>query len=151
MKHEPKIKPKVMEIADWKTMVYKDGTDTVMLHVEDVGTIGLYFMEPGQETIVFSTEPEDDGTADEWYGAIHEFYYILVGEFTVWWGKDASKVRSKNAEKFIIKEGQCTHYPSGWKYMVKNTGKVPGTFFWGASAAPKNTKPREIEAIREVK
>ena len=145
------MKPKVVGIPDWKTMVYKDGTYTVILSVDGVGTVGLYFMEPRQETIVFSTESEDDGTADEWYGAIHEFYYILVGEFTVWWGKDASKVRSKKAEKMIIKEGQCVHYPIGWKYMVKNTGKVPGTFFWGMSAAPKGTKPREIEAIREVK
>jgi mannose-6-phosphate isomerase-like protein (cupin superfamily) len=151
MKREPKTKPKVIGIANWKTRVLRDGTDTVMLHVEDVGTIGLYFMDPGQETIVFSTEPEDDGTADEWYGGIHEFYYILVGEFTVWWGKDASKVRSKNAEKLTIKEGECVHYPQGWKYMVKNTGKVPGTFFWGASAAPKGTKPRENEPIREIK
>jgi len=55
MKHEPKMKPKVVGIADWKTMVYKDGTDTVILNVDRVGTIGLYFMEPGQETIVFST------------------------------------------------------------------------------------------------
>jgi mannose-6-phosphate isomerase-like protein (cupin superfamily) len=151
MKHEPKIKPKVTEIADWETMVYPDGTMTTIMNVKGVGAIGLYFMKPGLETIVFSTEEEDDGTADEWYGPVHEFYYILVGEFTVWWGKDASKLRNKNAEKLIIKEGQCTHYPPGWKYMVKNTGKIPGTFFWGISSPPKGTKPREIEAVREVK
>ena len=151
MKSEPKIKPKVMAMTDWQTMVYPDGTMTTMLDVKEVGAIGLYFMEPGQETIVFSLEKEDDGTADEWYGPCHEFYYILVGEFTVWWGKDASKLRNKNAEKLTIKEGECTHYPPSWKYLVKNTGKVPGTFFWGISAAPKGTKPREIEAIREIK
>lgn len=151
MKGEPKIKPKVVRITDWQTMVYPDGTMTTMLDVEEVGAIGLYFMEPGQETIIFSLEEKDDGTADEWYGPCHEFYYVLVGEFTVWWGKDASKLRNKDAEKLIIREGECTHYPPGWKYMIKNTGKVPGTFFWGISAAPKGTKPREIEAIREVK
>ena len=151
MKSESKIKPKVVEMTDWQTMVYPDGTMTTMLSVDGVGAIGLYFMEPGQETIVFSLEDEDDGTADEWYGPCHEFYYILVGEFTVWLGKNVSKIRNKNAENLLVKEGECVHYPPGWKYLVKNTGKVPGTFFWGISAAPKGTKPREIEAIKEVK
>jgi len=150
MKSELKTKPKVARMTDWKTMVYTDGTMTTMLDVEEVGAIGLYFMEPGQETIVFSLEHEDDGTADEWYGSCHEFYYILVGEFTVWWGNDASKLRNKDAEKMIAEKGECIHYPPGWKYLVKNTGKVPGTFFWGTSVAPKGTKSREIEAIREV-
>ena len=143
--------PKVARMTDWRTVVLRDGTNTDMLYVDGVGGIGLYFMEPGQETVVFSLEDEDDGTANEWFGPCHEFYYILVGEFTVWWGMDASKLRNKNAERLIIKEGECAHYPPGWKYLVKNTGKVPGTFFWGISAAPKGTKPRPSKPIREIK
>jgi len=152
MEGEPKTKPRIVGMTDWQTLVYPDGTvGTTMLDVEEVGAIGLFFVEPGQETTVFSLEDEDDGTADEWYGPVHNCYYILVGEFTLWWGKDASKLRSKNAEKLIIKEGECSYHPPGWKYLVKNTGKVPGTFLWGLSAAPKDTKPRYLEPTREVK
>ena len=31
-----------------------------------------------------------------------------------------------------------------WKYSVKNTGEVPGTFFSGLTSPPKGTKRREI-------
>jgi mannose-6-phosphate isomerase-like protein (cupin superfamily) len=55
-----------------------------------------------------------------------EFYYILYGEFTVWWGKDASNLD----EFYELKEGDCAYYPTGWKYKVKNTGTVPGKFFF---------------------
>ena len=37
-------------------------------------------------------EEEDDGTAPHHYGPCDEFYYILYGEFTVWWGKDAANL-----------------------------------------------------------
>jgi len=94
--------------------------------IEDLGHIGVCHMEPGQETCVFSLEEEDDRTALHYYGPADEFYYILEGEFTLWWGKDASNLDNY----FILKKGDCTYYPSGWKYKVKNTGNIPGKFFF---------------------
>ena len=59
--------------------------------IEDLGHWGVCHMEPNQESCVFSLEEEDDGTALHYYGPADEFYYILEGEFTLWWGKDAAK------------------------------------------------------------
>jgi len=56
------------------------------------GGFGLYFMEPGSQTSTFSLESEDDNTADEYYGPCFEFYYLLAGEVTMYWGKDVAKL-----------------------------------------------------------
>jgi mannose-6-phosphate isomerase-like protein (cupin superfamily) len=61
----------------------------------------------------------------------HEFYYLLVGEATMYWGEDASKIRAGTANKVLLKAGDLGYWTPGWKYSVKNTGKVPGTYFWG--------------------
>jgi len=31
---------------------------------------------------------------------------------------------------YVLKPGDCTHCNIGWKYKVKNTGNVPGRFFY---------------------
>ncbi len=71
-------------------------------------------------------------TALHQYGPCDEFYYILEGEFTVWWGKDASKLDNF----YTLKKGDCTHYPTGWKYKVGNTGDSPGKFLWYMTSPP---------------
>jgi mannose-6-phosphate isomerase-like protein (cupin superfamily) len=100
--------------------------------IKDVGHIGISEMEPGDETCVFALEAEDDGTALHQYGPCDEFYYILEGEFTVWWGKDASKLDNF----YTLKKGDCTYYPTGWKYKVGNTGDSPGKFLYYMSSPP---------------
>jgi mannose-6-phosphate isomerase-like protein (cupin superfamily) len=94
--------------------------------IEDVGHIGVCHMEPGQESCAFALEEEDDGTTLHYYGPADEFYYILEGEFTLWWGKDAADLDNH----FLLKKGDCTYFPTGYKYKVKNTGSVPGKFFY---------------------
>ena len=101
-----------------------------LFSIDNVGNIGVCHMEPGTETCVFALEEEDDGTAPHHYGPCDEFYYILDGEFTVWWGKDADNLN----DFYELKAGDCTYYPTGWKYKVKNTGKTPGKFFYFMSA-----------------
>jgi mannose-6-phosphate isomerase-like protein (cupin superfamily) len=94
--------------------------------IEDVGHIGVCHLEPNQESCVFALEEEDDGTALHYYGPSDEFYYILEGEFTLWWGKDASNLDNH----FILKKGDCTYFPTGFKYKVKNTSNVPGKYLY---------------------
>ena len=101
-------------------------------YVENVGSIGIGMIEPWSETCVFALEEDDDGTALHQYGACDEFYYILEGEFTVWWGKDASKLDNF----YKLKKGDCTHYPTGWKYKVVNTGNTLGKFLWYMTSPP---------------
>ena len=37
-------------------------------------------------------------------------------------------------EFYVLKEGDCAYYPTGWKYKVKNTGSSPGKFFYYMSS-----------------
>ena len=122
---------------------------TTIGEVEGLGAVGLYFMQPNAQTTVFSLEDEDDGTADEYYGPCHEFYYILVGEFTMYWGKDASEIRKGKANKLHLKAGDMGYWSIGWKYSVKNTGKIPGTFFWGISRPPRGMERRTVPEMPE--
>ncbi len=130
---EDEIKPQVVSESDVELVGpghddshYISVPIKELFAIENVGDIGVCFMEPGTETCIFALEEEDDGTAPHHYGPCDEFYYILYGEFTVWWGKDA-----ENLDNFyVLKEGDCTYYPTGWKYKVKNTGDVPGKFFY---------------------
>ena len=101
-----------------------------LFKLKNVGNIGVCYMDPGDETCVFAIEEEDDGTAPHHYGPCDEFYYILYGKFTVWWGKDAANLN----KSYDLKEGDCAYYPTGWKYKVKNTGSVPGKFFYYMSS-----------------
>jgi mannose-6-phosphate isomerase-like protein (cupin superfamily) len=50
----------------------------------------------------------------------------LEGEFTLWWGKDAANLDNL----FNLKKGDCTYFPTGYKYKAKNTGSTPGKFFF---------------------
>ena len=100
--------------------------------LENVGNVGVCTMQPGDETCVFAIEAHDDGTASHHYGPCDEFYYILEGEFTVWWGTDAGALD----ESYVLEMGDCTHYPTGWKYKVRNTGDVPGRFFYFLTSPP---------------
>jgi len=111
------------------------------------GGVGLYFMQPNAQTTVFSLEDEDDGTADEYYGPCHEFYYILVGELTVYWGKDALEIRECKANKLHLQAGDVGYWCRGWKYSAKNTGKVPVTWFWGLTAPPRGMKRRIVSEM----
>lgn len=77
--------------------------------LDGVGDIGVCHMAPGDQTCVFAIEEDDDGTAPHQYGPCDEFYYILEGEFTVWWGKDAANL----SRSFELKKGDCTYYPTG--------------------------------------
>lgn len=142
-------KPEAIRLQDVKTQVFRDGLFTNFLSNE-AWDLGMYFMEPDLNTIVFSMEQEDDGTAEEWYGPIHEFYLIIAGEFTVWYGHDAEKLRKKECPKIVLRPGDVMSYVPGYKYIVQNTGKIPGTFFWGMGASPEGVVKKEIELIGTI-
>jgi mannose-6-phosphate isomerase-like protein (cupin superfamily) len=142
--------PSVTRLSDVKTQICDDGIETDFVSTE-VWDLGLYFMEPGMTTIVFSTEEKDDGTADEWYGWAYEFYYIVQGEFTVWYSRDADELRKKRAKSLVLREGDVASYPPNWKYMVQNTGKIPGSFFWGKTRARQGVKVRLIPPKRIIR
>lgn len=141
------MRPMAVRPGDMKTVVFKDGIASSAIATE-VWDLGLYFMEAEMDTIVFSLEAKDDGTADEWYGPSHEFYYILSGEFTIRYDTDADRLRKKKSNRFIVRAGDTFAFPPGWKYQVKCTSGFPGSFFWGKSAPPKGVKERLIPPMK---
>jgi mannose-6-phosphate isomerase-like protein (cupin superfamily) len=141
--------PSATKVSDVRTEVYKDGLQTIFVK-NKAWDLGLYFMEPGMTTIVFSLEETDDGTADEWYGPSYEFYRIVQGTFTVWYGKDATDLRKRSGPNIVLREGDVVSYPPGWKYVVQNTGKIPGSFFWGKTAPKAGIRMREFEPSKII-
>jgi hypothetical protein len=141
--------PRILSIKDFKF----NGPDdlvpgsryTEIVDVEGFGRFGLYFMEPGSQTTTFSLESEDDRSADEYYGPCFEFYYLLVGEVTISWGKDARRVIRGEENELLLKAGEFGCWERGWKYSAKNTGDIPATFFWGLGAPPEGMKRRTVE------
>ena len=144
------MRPSVKRLSDVSTEVFKDGLETRFVS-NSAWDLGMYFMEPGMTTIVFSTEEKDDGTAEEWYGSAFEFYYIVTGQFTVWFAKDANNLRKKKASSLVLNEGAVASYPPGWKYMVTNTGNSPGAFFWGKTAPRKGVKVRLNRSLKIIR
>ena len=138
--------PRVIRANSWK--VHDDtlspGCTFAGLVQGEKQHLGLYFMAPGAKTNVFSLEDQDDGKAEEYYGAVDEFYYVLVGEFTMFWGTDTDRVRDGRSENLTLRPGDLGYWARGWKYSVKNTGTAPGTFFWGLTLPPANSPRREF-------
>ena len=152
--NETRIEPRAITMADWESRPdsLSPGCDiTSLVNAEGAGGIGLYFMAPGKQTNSFSMEDVDDGTADEYYGPCHEFYYLLVGEATMYWGEDASKIRAGTANKVLLKAGDLGYWTPGWKYAVKNTGKVPVTWLWGLTVPTGGAKCRTSSELQWLK
>ena len=145
MAGEP-ARPRALKVKDFKfngiDRYVPDCRYTEIVDAEGFGGFGLYFMAPGAQTTVFSLESEDDGTADEYYGPCFEFYYVLSGEITMFWGKDAERVRRGEEERLLLAQGDFGCWEKEWKFSAKNTGEVPATFFWGLAEAPPGVKER---------
>ncbi len=45
-------------------------------------------------------------------------------------------MKGSTAKPQVVREGDCTYYPTGWKYKVKNTGATPGKFLYFMSSPP---------------
>jgi len=138
--------PRVLTIRDFKS----NGVDefvpgcrhTDIVDVEGFGGFGLYFMPPGVQTTVFSLESQDDGTADEYYGPCYEFYYLLSGEITMYWGKDAAGLKRGEGERLLLKAGDFGCWEKEWKFSARNTCEVPAMFFWGLAERPPGVEER---------
>ncbi len=138
--------PRVLTINDFKF----NGVDryvpgcpyTEIADPEGFGEFGLSFLPPGAQTTVFSLESEDDGTADEYYGPCFEFYYLLSGELTMYWGKDADSLRRGEGDQLLLRAGDFGCWEREWKFSARNTGEIPVVFFWGLAEAPLDVKER---------
>jgi mannose-6-phosphate isomerase-like protein (cupin superfamily) len=138
--------PRVLRIKDFKT----NGVDpyvpgcwyTEIADMEGFGEFGLYVMSPGAQTTVFSLESEDDGTADEYYGPRLEFYYLISGEVTMYWGKDAGSLRRGEGGRLLLEAGDFGRWEKESKFSARNSGEIPAMFFWGLAERPPGVDER---------
>lgn len=121
--------PRPVRLEDAKAGIHFGGTIAMFVHT-GCWDSGLMFVAAGHDTAVFSMEETDDGTADEWYGAIQEFYYIVAGEFTIRYDSDAGRLRRKESPSYQVRAGEYAVHPVGWKFQVQCTSATPGTFLW---------------------
>ena len=138
--------PRVLRIKDFKT----NGVDpyvpgcwyTEIADMEGFGEFGLYVMLPGAQTTVFSLESEDDGTADEYYGPRLEFYYLISGEVTMYWGKDAGSLRRGEGGRLLLEAGDFGRWEKESKFSARNSGEIPAMFVWGLAERPPGVDER---------
>jgi mannose-6-phosphate isomerase-like protein (cupin superfamily) len=121
--------PRPVRLEDAIANTHFGGTIAMFVHT-DCWDSGLMFVAPGHDTAVFSMEETDDGTADEWYGPVQEFYYIVAGEFTISYDTDAGRLRQKQSPSYKVRAGEYAVHPVGWKFQVQCTSAIPGTFLW---------------------
>lgn len=127
--------PRAVRFEDAKVNAHYGGTIGLFVHTA-CWSSGLMFVEPGHDTSVFSMEDTDDGTADEWYGPIQEFYYIIAGEFVVSYDSDAGRLRRRESPSYRVRAGEYAVHPVGWKFQIRCTSSIPGTFLWCKQIPP---------------
>lgn len=143
MSHE---KPYVVKASEWEAEPDDISPGCTIASIVDGErqNLGLYFIPPGVQTNVFSTEDEDDGTAPEWYGPCDEIYYMLAGdELTMYWGEDTDAIARGETENLVLRPGDMAYWSRGWKYSVKNTGNAPATFLWGLTMPVEEVDRRD--------
>ncbi|MDH5450565.1 MAG: hypothetical protein OEZ21_04200 [Candidatus Bathyarchaeota archaeon] len=142
-----KTKPKVLTVKKVSTSY---NISVPIKHLIDFPNLEIGMcveMGPNMETVVFSMEEEDDKTFTTYYGPCHELYYVIEGELTMYWGKDAEKLRSGTSEKFVMHPGDIGHWVPGWKYRAKNTGTVPVKFLYCITRTPPGYKYRRTPGL----
>lgn len=133
--------PRPVRIADAVANTHFGGTISLFVHT-DCWDSGLMYVAPGNDTAVFSMEETDDGTADEWYGPMQEFYFIVAGEFKVSYDTDAGKLKRKESPSYVVRAGEYAVHPIGYKYQIQCISQTPGTFLW-CKNIPKGLEIKE--------
>ena len=84
-------------------------------------TLGVCEMEPGEETNLWSSRPENDaGPGEHWYGPVEETYYGIRGRLTLTWDEGTIEFGPDDA----------VYLAPGWHYRLKNTGDETAYFVY---------------------
>lgn len=89
--------------------------------------LGACWMDPGEETNVWSFE-EDDRTAegDKYYGPVDETYFVISGRLRLKWDESELEIGPNDA----------VYLAPGWRYHLKNVGDEPAFFVYGMAPSP---------------
>jgi mannose-6-phosphate isomerase-like protein (cupin superfamily) len=89
--------------------------------------LGACWMEPGEETNVWSFEPEDrTGEDDKYYGPVDETYFVVRGRLRLTWDEGELDIGPDDA----------VYLAPGWTYRLANVGDEPAFFVYGMAPSP---------------
>lgn len=89
--------------------------------------LGACWMDPGEETNVWSFEPEDrTAEGDKYYGPVDETYFVVRGRLRLTWDEGELDIGSDDA----------VYLAPGWTYRLRNVGDEPAFFVYGMAPSP---------------
>ncbi len=89
--------------------------------------LGACWMDPGEETNVWSFEPEDTtDPGDKHYGPVDETYFVIRGRLRLTW----------DGGELDIGPDDGVYLAPGWRYHLKNVGDEPAFFVYGMAPSP---------------
>ena len=90
--------------------------------------LGACWMEPGEETNVWSFEENDSTSQDDhYYGTVDETYFVIRGHLQLTWNEGEADLHP-NDGVFLA---------PGYTYHLKNVGDEPAFFIYGMAPSPE--------------
>jgi mannose-6-phosphate isomerase-like protein (cupin superfamily) len=90
--------------------------------------LGVCFMDPGDETNVWSfKETDDTGADDKYYGSVDETYFVFRGNLELKWDEGTLE----------IGPGDAVYLAPGYNYHLKNVGTEPAFFTYSMAPSPE--------------
>lgn len=89
--------------------------------------LGVCWMDPGDETNVWSFKEEDTlGEGDHYYGPRDETYFVIRGRLELTWDEGVLEIGPDDA----------VYLAPGWEYKLKNVGDEPAFFTYSMAPSP---------------
>ena len=90
--------------------------------------LGASWMDPGEETNLWSSrEADDTGPDDHWYGPVEETYFIIRGRLRLTWDEGVLELGPDDA----------VYLAPGWTYRLANVGDEAAFFVYSMTPTPE--------------
>lgn len=89
--------------------------------------LGVCWMDPGEETNVWSFAEEDrTAEGDKYYGPVDETYFVIKGRLRLTWDEGELEIGPNDG----------VYLAPGWRYHLKNVGGKAAFFVYGMAPSP---------------
>jgi len=134
MKNRTRVKPQVVPLKNVPVLPAAEAPTKVriarLVSRERCGSnllLGAAWMDPGEETNLWSFEEEDQTKAgDKYYGPVDETYYVISGRYQLTWDEGVLEIGPQDA----------VYLAPGWTYRLRNVGTEPGFFIYSMAPSP---------------
>ncbi len=129
-----KPRPRVVPLASVPVIPAKEAPTKVriarLVSRQSCGSgllLGACWMDPGEETNVWSFEDEDRTHPGEtYYGPVDETYYVIRGRLRLFWDEGELDIGPDDA----------VYLAPGWRYRLCNVGEEPAFFVYSMAPSP---------------